>query len=637
LDYQPLALANLKGALKDQRPDEQLVKLYKNEDLTNALSYLKILDSSIKFPGVTKLGHCITVNKYTNIFLRRDYQAFLDLRKGLAYIEKDTFNEICDALLSAAEFMAGQGVKDPLYVINIIALLHDIGDILDYGDHASRGAGIIGKVITLLGISDEKIIRWAEFVIKFHPEFGGIFIGERSTGQIINALSDFDNNAEKNMLLKLLVVLTCADILGVRDGRFFNQLKAEFMVGMLDFEKLERFDALEHRLKKFSCDNRDVLDSAKYKSLWMELSGLKHDNEVYFRKITDFIRAMQLDHCMEVFMHLSEKEIIKLLNLFYIIHEASGGEINSFDFTASRRSANLSRQFIREMLQGLPLNKIKGRSLPQLLETLSRRGMIVYMVGNTMMIDNRYLINVNRYFKAAAILDFAYSAARGRGTLTNRQLNNFLYMLHLANIKELMLLEKYWPIARLLHGFLGAIIKKEKSFDLKKIIHCFKGKGDDLESLLLEQAKALSKQINGYKEVYETLEAIRQLGDLGLLISWLGNKTIRLRYTAGKVDFGAVGFIKFIYALALLWQKNEMSKMTFLFHGEYRVPVAMEKIRAASRSLREIKTSITWLSSEEYIKDVLGLEEPSGYTLEEERTVINFLYANNTSKPEDEG
>ncbi len=292
-----------------------------------------------------------------------------------------------------------------------------------------------------------------------------------------------------------------------------------------------------------------------------------------FAQFKSFVNTMITEYGKNVFASLPVDEIVVMLDLFNQIHRLSGGKVTNINFTSSRSIGPLSRQCLGELVKEDDIVRIAGMtSLGDLQSYLEEKGLSIAVRNDTCIIDNRFLININRYFKIAAMRAFLYYGSRGRGTLADADISDFLYISDLGSIQELRKLQRYWPLARLYYGFLGRIVDPKKRMQLHDAITRLGDFNGTPEEAVLQMADALAPGDPGYQEVRDTLRQIRRQGDMPLLLEWLSLKTVRLRYMVNKAGFSPAGFVKFAYAQALLWEKEGKRQTTFFFEGELAKP-----------------------------------------------------------------
>ena len=251
LTTEPALFARLKEDFQAPDVAARLQAMNCTGELAASMSYLQPL-SREKYNGSSILDHCILSNVFMDQFDRRDYASFERLRAGKEVIEENgEFSQFCNALQHTKEYMKKTGIADPMALIKMITFFHDVGDMYDYGDHTLRGSLLVPAVFKAFGIHDQRQQKWASFIIRYDAEFGGIGLGERVGKTIRDALQQFDDPEERQMLQELLMVLTAADILAYRDGSLFTESKARFLAGLMQLSSLDAFDAnfFDYRLK----------------------------------------------------------------------------------------------------------------------------------------------------------------------------------------------------------------------------------------------------------------------------------------------------------------------------------------------------------------------------------------------------
>ena len=118
---------------------------------------------------------------------------------------------------------------------------------------------------------------------------------------------------------------------------------------------------------------------------------------------------MITEYGKNVFASLPVDEIVVMLDLFNQIHRLSGGKVTNINFTSSRSIGPLSRQCLGELVKEDDIVRIAGMtSLGDLQSYLEEKGLSIAVRNDNCIIDNRFLININRYFKIAAMRAFLY-------------------------------------------------------------------------------------------------------------------------------------------------------------------------------------------------------------------------------------
>ena len=650
--YDAPAAAKLKEAFNGNGADVagKLEALYQSGDLARAISYLALLDRP-KTKGVTILQHCVQVVRWMAAVDEGDFAGFSALRKGKPYIPESHFRSLSRALRQARDYIAGlYDEQTANRLIYLAAFMHDIGDIFNYGDHTTRGAAMIEPVLAILGINDRRIANWFRFIIRYHSEFGGMNIAEKTNAPILEALKqEFDlqsagEAAEADMLLKLTVAINSADVMSYQDGVFFTADDAELMAGYLSLEKLVRFDAAEFRRLRYACNERGVVNEFRLDVLGKTMRLLQKR----YRGFAPFLGSAEMGHSKEIFANLSETDVGRLLRLSYIISRAPGqnAEARTFDFTASRRLAPLSFQPLHERLAEVDFERLAELPIHDAVRYLTEMGLITYLSGDegTVYYNNKYLTHIIRYFSAAAINTLAYYASRGVGTLTDDHLGNFLVMYNLSEIHRLRMFAKHWPVIRLLYALLNGVVRGEKMFNLKSMAPKFENRNEEPKDLLLSIARDLITEDQQYsrqhQEVYDALREIDQAGHMQILIDWLSRaNTVRLNYTARWVDFGAAGFVKFIYTLALLWSRRTAQEKDrpYLFAGKYIGKLEREKVAIVAKTVPDIagqfqKLCAGDISEAKFISETFGLTA-EGYYEDAEKTIVTLTQAAAAASP----